>query len=85
VSPESTYDISVQFDLDNLPANKGELVCFITLLYTEPFFTEEWIKRVSYLKRNCFASVFHKYFDIQTEKKDVKETAIIHYRDQETM
>ncbi|XP_065896656.1 actin-related protein 2/3 complex subunit 2-A-like [Dysidea avara] len=68
VTPESTYDVSVQFDLDNLPANK-----------------EEWIKKVSYLKRNCFASVFHKYFDIQAENKSVKETAIIHYREQETM
>jgi len=84
VSPESTYDVSVQFDLDNLPDNKG-VVYFVVLSCTEPFFTEEWIKRVSYLKRNCFASVFHKYFDIQAEKKDVKETAVIHYREQETM
>lgn len=68
VDPESLYDVSIQFDLDNLPANK-----------------EEWIVKVAQLKRNCFASVFEKYFDIQSEKKDVKETAIIHYRDKETM
>ena len=37
------------------------------------------------LKRNCFASVFEKYFDIQTKGSTEKSTAIIHYRDQETM
>ncbi|XP_003383121.1 PREDICTED: actin-related protein 2/3 complex subunit 2-like [Amphimedon queenslandica] len=36
------------------------------------------------LKRNCFASVFEKYFDIQA-KGGEKSTAIIHYREQETM
>ena len=41
--------------------------------------------KVAQLKRNCFASVFEKYFDIQAEKKEVKETAVIHYRDKETM
>lgn len=46
---------------------------------------EEWIMKVAHLKRNCFASVFEKYFDIQTEKKEEKETAIIHYREKETM
>ena len=46
---------------------------------------EEWIVKVAQLKRNCFASVFEKYFDIQTEKKEEKETAIIHYREKETM
>lgn len=49
------------------------------------FPTEEWIVKVAQLKRNCFASVFEKYFDIQTQKKEEKETAIIHYRDKETM
>jgi len=41
--------------------------------------------KVALLKRNCFASVFEKYFDIQAEKKEEKETAIIHYREKETM
>ena len=34
MTPESTYDVSVQFDLDNLPANKG-IGIIITLLCTK--------------------------------------------------
>lgn len=45
---------------------------------------EELATRVGMLKRNCFASVFEKYFDLQA-KGGEKSTAIIHYRDQETM
>lgn len=85
MTPESTYDVSVQFDLDNLPTNKGINSMLLDTAVCSVSNVEEWIKKVSYLKRNCFASVFHKYFDIQAEKKDVKETAIIHYREQETM
>lgn len=46
--------------------------------------TEELATRVAMLKRNCFASVFEKYFELQA-KGGEKSTAIIHYRDQETM
>lgn len=45
---------------------------------------EELAKNIALLKRNCFASVFSKYFAIQA-KGGEKSTAIIHYRDQETM
>jgi len=45
---------------------------------------EEWASKVALLKRNCFASVFEKYFTLQS-KGGEKSTAIIHYRDQETM
>ena len=48
-------------------------------------FSEELATRVAMLKRNCFASVFEKYFDLQTKGSSEKSTAIIHYRDQETM
>ena len=55
---------------------------YIILIFTP---AEEWVVKVAQLKRNCFASVFEKYFDIQTQKKEEKETAIIHYREKETM
>lgn len=45
---------------------------------------EEWASKVALLKRNCFASVFEKYFGIQKSGGE-KSTAIVHYRDQETM
>lgn len=41
-------------------------------------------KQFALLKRNCFASVFDKYFDIQANGGE-KSTAIIHYRERETM
>ncbi|KAF1459539.1 hypothetical protein FQV21_0011677, partial [Spheniscus demersus] len=37
------------------------------------------------LKRNCFASVFEKYFKFQEEGKEGEKRAVIHYRDDETM
>ena len=46
--------------------------------------TEEWASKVALLKRNCFASVFEKYFELQA-KGGEKSTAIVHYRDRETM
>ena len=46
--------------------------------------TEEWASKVALLKRNCFASVFEKYFELQA-KGGEKSTAIVHYRDKETM
>jgi len=45
---------------------------------------EEWASKVALLKRNCFASVFEKYFELQA-KGGEKSTAIVHYRDKETM
>lgn len=45
---------------------------------------EEWASKVALLKRNCFAAVFEEYFDYQ-QSGGQQKTAIIHYRDQETM
>lgn len=45
---------------------------------------EEWAEKVALLKCKCFASVFHKYFQLQKTEKQAA-TAIIHYREQETM
>ncbi|XP_014286731.1 probable actin-related protein 2/3 complex subunit 2 [Halyomorpha halys] len=48
---------------------------------------ENVVKKIGLLKRNCFASVFEKYFDFQ-EKGDFNEglkRAVINYRNEETM
>lgn len=48
---------------------------------------ETVVKKIGLLKRNCFASVFEKYFDFQ-EKGDFNEglkRAVINYRNEETM
>ncbi|XP_077978301.1 actin-related protein 2/3 complex subunit 2-like [Glandiceps talaboti] len=67
-SPESGFDVSLLYDLENVPSNK-----------------EEVIKKAGLLKRNCFASVFEKYFEFQEKEESSKETAVIHYREDETM
>jgi actin related protein 2/3 complex subunit 2 len=43
------------------------------------------IKNVGLLKRNCFASVFEKYFEFQERGEEGHRRAVIHYRDEETM
>lgn len=43
------------------------------------------IKNVGLLKRNCFASVFEKYFQFQEKGEEGHRRAVIHYRDEETM
>ncbi|KAH9393447.1 Actin- protein 2/3 complex subunit 2 [Tyrophagus putrescentiae] len=73
--PEDNYNVSLLFDLKALPGpGTAE--------------REAIIAKASLLKRNCFASVFEKYFEFQ-EKGEAAEgankRAVIHYRDDETM
>jgi len=50
---------------------------------------EELIKNVGLIKRNCFASVFERYFDYLEQEdegeRQSSERAVIHYREGETM
>ena len=62
------YNVSIVFDLDNLPKNHQQV-----------------IKSAGLLKRNCFASVFEKYFEFQEKGEGGHKRAIVHYRDDETM
>jgi len=60
----------------------------ISLLYDlehPPANQEEVIKKAGLLKRNCFASVFEKYFEFQQQEKEGQKRAVIHYRDDETL
>ncbi|XP_074047485.1 actin-related protein 2/3 complex subunit 2 isoform X1 [Macrotis lagotis] len=68
INPESGYNVSLLYDLENLPASKDSIV-----------------HQAGMLKRNCFASVFEKYFKFQEEGKEGENRAVIHYRDDETM
>ncbi|KAF5291413.1 hypothetical protein FQR65_LT01724 [Abscondita terminalis] len=45
----------------------------------------ELVKKIGLLKRNCFASVFEKYFDFQERGDEGQSRAFIHYRNDETM
>ena len=62
------YNVSLLYDLENIPDNWTELV-----------------HKAALLKRNCFASVFHKYFEFQENSEEGHKRAVIHYRDDETM
>uniref|UniRef100_A0A1B0FY62 Arp2/3 complex 34 kDa subunit n=1 Tax=Phlebotomus papatasi TaxID=29031 RepID=A0A1B0FY62_PHLPP len=42
-------------------------------------------QRIGLLKRNCFASVFEKYFDFQEQGEEGQKRAVINYRNDETM
>ncbi|KAL5007359.1 hypothetical protein ScPMuIL_016165 [Solemya velum] len=60
----------------------------VSLLYDldkVPANHEEVVKKAGLLKRNCFASVFEKYFEFQAKGESGHKRAIIHYRDDETM
>jgi len=46
---------------------------------------EEVIRKAGLLKRNCFASVFEKYFEFQQNEMEGEKRAVIHYRDDETL
>lgn len=62
------YNVSILFDLENLPKDYKEAA-----------------NKAALLKRNCFASVFEKYFKFQRNEESGKAMAVIHYRDDETM
>lgn len=46
---------------------------------------QEVVKKLGLLKRNCFASVFEKYFDFQERGDEGQKRAVISYRDDETL
>lgn len=60
----------------------------VSLLYDLdklPANRDEVVKKAGLLKRNCFASVFEKYFEFQQKEENSQKRAVIHYRDDETM
>lgn len=60
----------------------------VSLLYDLtklPADSNELIKKAGLLKRNCFASVFEKYFEFQQKGLEGQKKAVIHYRDDETL
>lgn len=46
---------------------------------------EELVKKVGLLKRNCFASVFERYFRLQEDGDVGQKRAVINYRQDETL
>jgi len=69
---ESGYNVSLLYDLSTLSGIDDEH--YATL-----------IDKASHLKRNCFASVFEKYFEFQEMKREGERRAVVNYREDETM
>ncbi|KAK1341997.1 hypothetical protein QTO34_016750 [Cnephaeus nilssonii] len=61
VNPEWGYNVSLLYDLENLPAS-----------------TDSIVHQAGRLKRNCFASVFEKYFQFHEEGKEGESRAVTH-------
>jgi len=60
----------------------------VSLLIDLENIPENWpqmVKKIGLLKRNCFASVFEKYFDFQERGEEGQTRAVIHYRNDETL
>lgn len=60
----------------------------VSLLYdldALPGNKDDVVHQAGMLKRNCFASVFEKYFKFQEEGKEGEKRAVVHYRDDESM
>ena len=60
----------------------------VSLLFDLTNIPEDWkdlAMKASLLKRNCFASVFEKYFEFQRTGETGHKTAVIHYRSDETL
>ncbi|CAL8110531.1 unnamed protein product [Orchesella dallaii] len=67
------------------PSEEGYSVSLLLDLEAVPNDWEDVVKKVGLLKRNCFASVFEKYFEFQTKGIEGQSRAVIHYREDETM
>lgn len=60
----------------------------VSLLIDLEHIPDDWervAQTVGLLKRNCFASVFEKYFDFQEAGEEGQKRAVINYRDDETL
>lgn len=68
--------------------NQPEKDYSVTLLFDLTNLPQDWkdlAMKASLLKRNCFASVFEKYFEFQRNGETGQKTAVIHYRSDETL
>ncbi|KAK7110669.1 hypothetical protein V1264_014506 [Littorina saxatilis] len=68
-----------------VPAEPGYNVSVVFDLEKVPGDWEKRVEKAALLKRNCFASVFEKYFGYQEQGTEGNKRAVVHYRDDETM
>ncbi|KAL5281468.1 ARPC2 family protein [Megaselia abdita] len=66
-------------------AEDGYSVSVLVDLENIPTEWEQVCQKIGLLKRNCFASVFEKYFDFQERGEEGQKRAVINYRTDETL
>ncbi|MFH4984167.1 hypothetical protein AB6A40_010876 [Gnathostoma spinigerum] len=67
------------------PPESGYNVSIVFDLASLPDDYSSLVAKASLFKRNCFASVFEKYFDFQSSAQQSAKRAVVHYREEETM
>lgn len=90
---ESTFNLNFNVHLEkilhfidiNVWLFSGYNVSLLISLDNVPSDWEDLVKKIGLLKRNCFASVFEKYFDFQEKGEEGHKRAVINYRSDETM
>lgn len=85
---EHGADELIQQEYGKLRMEEPESGFNVSLLLDLESLPEEWpalVKKIGMLKRNCFASVFQKYFEFQELGEEGQKRAVIHYREEETM
>nr|XP_053651740.1 probable actin-related protein 2/3 complex subunit 2 [Cherax quadricarinatus] len=85
---EHGADELIQEEYGSLLMAEPEFGFNVSLLLDLEKLPEDWqelVRKIGLLKRNCFASVFQKYFEFQEQGLEGQKKAIIHYRDEETM
>lgn len=79
-----TYATTKQID-EFLSLFLGYNVSVLIDLENIPTDWEKIAHKIGLLKRNCFASVFEKYFDFQERGESGNKRAVINYRKDETL
>lgn len=79
------FSFSFFFFLYCLCLSIGYNVSVLINLEDIPSDWEQVAKKIGLLKRNCFASVFEKYFDFQEQGEEGQKRAVINYRNDETL
>lgn len=85
---EHGADDLVQQEYGSLLMTEPESGFNVSLILDLEKLPDDWqalVKKIGLLKRNCFASVFQKYFEFQEQGLEGQKRAVIHYRDEETM
>jgi actin related protein 2/3 complex subunit 2 len=85
---EHGTDEVLRREYGNFLASSPEAGYNVSLIYDLTTLPDDFmplVTQASFFKRNCFASVFEKYFRFQENGQEGEKRAIVHYREDETL